>query len=43
MNTKLEYRLRFSLCNAGYSEETVDKILRWYAVPINHRIAKPKR
>jgi hypothetical protein len=32
MKNKSELVIRVSLCNAGYSEETVEKILRFYTL-----------
>jgi hypothetical protein len=41
MKDKSELMLRSSLCNAGYSEEAVDKILGWYITP--EKTARPKQ
>ncbi len=33
MKTKSEHALRLLLSNVGYSERTVDEIMRWYTFP----------
>jgi len=43
MKDKSELMLSSSLCNAGYSEEAVDKILRWYTTPEKTACSKQKR
>ncbi len=42
MKTEIGCKLRLSLYRAGYSEKTADKILNWYTIPINCKIAKAK-
>ena len=41
MKTKSESTLRLSLRKAGYSEKTIDKILKWYTFPEKKELDKP--
>jgi parallel beta-helix repeat protein len=42
INAKSESKLRFLLCNAGYSENVAEKILAWYTFPGKSKPAQPK-
>jgi hypothetical protein len=43
MRTKAKPTLKLSLRNAGYSNETADKIVNWYTPPEKRKAAQSNR
>jgi hypothetical protein len=43
MKTKSEHALRLLLSNVGYSERTVDEIMRWYTFPERGEVTQSSR